>query len=71
MYLLWNDRTVQTGISILERLVNVHTMSEMVEFFDDNFKVGDLQLDPLIFSGRCHTTNCKSPSDEIYVSEFI
>jgi uncharacterized protein len=50
---------------------NVHTMGEMVEFFDDNFNVGDLQFDPLIYSGRCQTTGCKAPSDDVYVQEYI
>lgn len=46
-------------------------MAEMVEFFDDNFNVGDLQFDPLIYSGRCHTTGCQGPTDEEYVREYI
>jgi uncharacterized protein len=50
---------------------NVHSMAEMVEFFDDRFKVGDLQFDPLIHAGRCETSGCQGPSDEVYVEEFI
>ena len=50
---------------------NVHTMPEMVEFLDDNFCVGDLQFDPLLFAGRCQDTGCQAPSDEVYVSEFL
>ena len=50
---------------------NVHTMAEMVAFFDDNFNVGDMQFDPLIFSGRCRTSGCKAPPDEVYVREYV
>ncbi|HLA86001.1 MAG TPA: radical SAM protein [Thermoguttaceae bacterium] len=50
---------------------NVHTMAEMVEFLDNNFRVGDLQFDPLLFAGRCHESGCRAPSDEVYVREFL
>jgi uncharacterized protein len=50
---------------------NVGSMAEMVEFFDDNFQVGDMQFDPLILSGRCHTSGCRGPDDETYIREFI
>ena len=50
---------------------NVRSMAEMVEFFDDNFHVGDLQFDPLIVSGRCADSGCQPPPDEVYVQEYI
>ena len=50
---------------------NVRTMAEMVEFFDDRFHVGDLQFDPLIYSGRCATTGCQAAPDDVYVEEYI
>lgn len=50
---------------------NVHSMADMVEFFDDHFKPRDLQFDPLIFSGRCHSTGCQAPPEDVYVKEFI
>jgi len=50
---------------------NVHTMAEMVEFFDDHFHPGDLQFDPLIFTGRCHESGCRGPAEEVYVREYI
>ncbi len=50
---------------------NVCSMAEMVEFFDDNFQVGDLQFDPLIVSGRCHETGCRPPADARYVQEYV
>jgi uncharacterized protein len=50
---------------------NVGTMAEMVAFFDDGFAVGDLQFDPLIFSGRCNETGCSGPDDDTYIAEYI
>ncbi len=51
--------------------VNVGSMAEMVEFFDDNFLVGDLQFDPLIPAGRCFVSGCRGPDDDTYIREFI
>jgi uncharacterized protein len=59
------------GIRATITKYNVHTMGEMMEFLDDHFKVGDLQFDPLIYSGRCHDTGCEPPSDDVYIKEFI
>ncbi len=50
---------------------SVGSMAEMVEFFDENCKAGDLQFDPLIFTGRCHETDCRGPLDDIYLKEYI
>jgi len=50
---------------------NVHTMAEMVEFFDREFRAGDLQFDPLIPAGRCAETGCRGPSDETYIREYV
>ena len=50
---------------------NVHTMAEMVEFFDDQFRPGDLQFDPLVFTGRCHETGCLGPAEEVYIREYL
>ena len=50
---------------------NVRSMAEMVEFFDEHFRVGDLQFDPLIVSGRCADTGCRPPPDEVYVQEYV
>jgi len=46
-------------------------MTDMVRFFDDHFHVGDMQFDPLIPAGRCGTTGCPPPDDDIYVAEFL
>jgi uncharacterized protein len=64
-----NDFFYAIRATITEQSVNF--MAEMVEFYDDNCNAGDLQFDPLIFTGRCIDTGCQGPLDDVYIEEYI
>jgi uncharacterized protein len=50
---------------------NVHTMCEMVRFFNDSFNAAELQFDPVLLTGRCHETGCRPAGEDVYAEEFM
>lgn len=63
------------GIKFIARTTvtryNVMNLSQLVQFFSENFKNCIIDLEPLYYCGRCVTSSALPPDPEVFIEQFM